>query len=76
MDSLFQCYTVVDCQLFSIFCQVIFQISQPIFSILIASHHSGMASILKGYIKIDYLIKSHVHWEFFVEVLFKHYSDN
>ena len=37
---------------------------------------SPPTSILKGYIKIDYLIKSQVHWKFFVEISSKHYSDS
>ena len=51
------------------------------FRILFLGHHysilncypSPSASILKGRIKIDYLIKSHVHWKFFIET-FKNYS--
>ena len=31
---------------------------------------SPHASIFKCHIKIDYLIKSHMHWQFFVEMLF------
>ena len=42
---------------------------KAIIGILIVSHHCRR-------IKIDYLVKSHVHWQFLVEMLFKHYSDS
>ena len=40
---------------------------KAIISILIVSHH---CPILEGRIKIDYLVKNHVHQQFFVEMLF------
>ena len=43
---------------------------KAIISILNVSHHHPYQYILEGHIKIDYLVKSYAHWQFFVEILF------